>query len=447
MRYTQISKSDIQKMLKTIGVDSISELFSDIPKSKYDSYPNLNEKGFTEIELRKQFTNYAEKNRTALKYKNFLGGGFYEHYIPSIVETISSRSEFYTAYTPYQAEISQGSLQMMFEFQTMMSEITGLPVSNASMYDGATAFAEAFLMAYRVFRGKKNKFFYSFSVNPIYIDVLKTYTQFKNDFDMIPIPVKNGRTDIDFLRENIDENTAAVGVSYPNFFGQIEDYDEIVKITKEKGAIPIASFYPICSSILKRPGEYGFEIVVGNGQSLGIPLYFSGPTYGFFSTKQEYLRQIPGRLVSETTDLDGKRGFVMTLQTREQHIRRERATSNICSNQAIDTLRAAVYLSFIGKEGFRKLGKRILKMTSYAMKGLEENGISIRHSKKRVFNEFVIDASNDRELFEKGRKKGFLIGLPLSKFTNENGILVAITEMKTKEEIDELVNFFKGEFK
>ncbi|MCD6577929.1 aminomethyl-transferring glycine dehydrogenase subunit GcvPA [bacterium] len=443
MKYTQLSQEDINEMLQVVGISDIKELFKDIPENEKYTYKYLQEKGLTEIELRELFSNYAKSDHDILDYKSFLGGGFYQHFIPSIVYSILARSEFYTAYTPYQPEVSQGSLQMIFEFQSMISEITGLPISNASMYDGATAFTEAFLMAYRLFRGKKKKFLYAESVNPIYKNVLKTYMQFNPNFQMEEIPTRNGKLDIEYLRNHIDEDTAGVGISYPNFYGQIEDLGEIVKIIKDNKSIAIATYYPIVSSVLKTPGEIGFDIVVGNGQSLGNPIYFSGPTFGFFSTKMDFIRQMPGRLISETVDEDGKRGFVMTLQTREQHIRRERATSNICSNQTLNTLAAAVYLSFIGKHGFKKLGERILKLTAYAMQKFKEVGICIKYDPKRIFNEFVLDIDNSSEIVKKCLDKKIIAGISLEKLTDENGLLIAITEMNSTRDIDALIKAIK----
>ena len=443
MKYTQLSQEDIKEMLSIIGISNVDELFKDIPVNKEYTYKYLQEKGLSEIELRELFSNYAKLDSDVLDFKSFLGGGFYQHYIPSIVYTILSRGEFYTAYTPYQPEVSQGSLQMIFEFQSMISEITGLPVSNASMYDGATAFAEAFLMAYRLFRGKKNKFLYADSVNPIYKNVLKTYMQFNPDFQLEEIPTIDGKLDIEYLKGHIDENTAGVGISYPNFYGQIEDLEEIVKIIHNNKSIAVATYYPIVSSVLKTPGELGFDIVVGNGQSLGNPIYFSGPTFGFFSTKLEYVRQMPGRLISQTVDADGKRGFVMTLQTREQHIRREKATSNICSNQTLNTLAAAVYLSFVGKKGFRKLGNRILELTAYAVEAFEKAGFRVKFHKERIFNEFVLDIDNSHEIVKKCLDKKIIPGISLEKLTDEKGLLIAITEMNSTSDINALVKAIK----
>ncbi|MCK5599138.1 aminomethyl-transferring glycine dehydrogenase subunit GcvPA [bacterium] len=445
MKYTQLSEDDIISMLKVIGVNSIEELFNDLPASLTDNYGSINNHGMTEMELRRKFHEYEKKNGTGNDLTCFLGGGYYDHFIPSISSALSSRSEFYTAYTPYQPEAAQGSLQLIWEFQSMMSELTGLPVTNASMYDGASGFAEAFLMAFRLFRGKKKKFIYSSTVNPAYIAVLKTYLQFKEDIEIVEIPEIDGHTDIAALKEQLDENTAGVGLSYPNFYGQIEDMEEMTELIKAQGAIPIAAFYPMVSSVLKTPGELGFEIVTGNGQSMGNPIYFSGPTFGIFSVKKEYIRQLPGRLVSETVDLEGKRGFVMTLQTREQHIKRERATSNICSNQSLNTLLASIYMSFVGREGFYKLGQRIMQLTAYTVKKAQEAGIKIKFRKKRIFNEIVFDVPDPAAILSKGIDAGLAPGIPLEGLMRENGLMTAITEKRTKEEIDTLVEFLKGD--
>ncbi len=442
MRYTQLSGNDIAEMLKTIGISSVEALFSDIPKTGNDRYSSLSAAGESEIELRKRFSNYAGKNSGILKFTSFLGGGFYEHYIPAIVGTVLSRSEFYTAYTPYQAEAAQGTLQLIFEFQTMMSELTGLPVTNASMYDGATGFAEAVMMSLRLSQGKRKRVLYSAGVNPLYIGVLKNYLQFRTEIELVEVPLQSGITDKSRLGELIDDNTACFANAYPNFFGQIDDHKELCAIVKERGALNICVFYPAAASILKRPGDLDFDMVTGSGQSLGNHMYFSGPAFGFLSAKSEYIRQMPGRLISETADADGKRAFVMTLQTREQHIRREKATSNICSNQTLNTLAANVYLSFLGKNGFRKLGERILLLKDIMLEELGKNGIPVKFDRTRIFNEIVAGVDGQRAL-EKCLKENIIPGLDLKRFGGE-GLLIAVTEMRTPEEIIKLAGLLKG---
>ncbi len=437
MGYVPNTEKDRKEMLRTIGVDDIEKLLTDIPeeirlKKELNLPPPL-----SEIELKKELLVLSEKNADLLHYTSFLGAGAYDHYIPSVVEHMVSRSEFYTAYTPYQAETSQGMLQSIYEFQSMICELTGMEAANASMYDGASATAEAAMMAIRI--TKRKEILVSRALHPNYRMVLKTYLQ-GIGITIKEIPFKDGVTDLDAL--SISDNTAAVIIQQPNFFGCIEELSAISAIAKKFGALFIVSVDPISMGILKSPGELGADIVIGEGQSLGNSLSFGGPYLGLFATRKEHVRQMPGRLVGATVDAQEKRGYCLTLQTREQHIKRERATSNICTNQALCALAATVYLSVIGKEGLRKLAELCLQKAHYAQREITKiKGFSSPFTAP-FFKEFVVKAPVSAEKILKGLLKEKIIGgLELGNYYPElkEHLLICVTEKRTREEIERLV--------
>ena len=432
------SKQEMESLLKEIGLKNIQDLFAHIPeKVRKNSEINI-----SPLKDQKQVEHFfralAKKNTLPDPEKTFLGGGFYNHYIPAPVFEIASRTEYYTAYTPYQPEISQGTLQAMFEFQTMVADLFGMEVSNASMYDGATSAAEAILMARRLEKkNNKNLVLIASNLHPQYIEVIKTYLAPSGiEIGLIPIN-KNGLVNVDFIEKAFDP--FAVVVEYPNFFGLIENLEKIRKVTEEKGAKLITvTTEPLALALFKAPGEYGADIAVGEGQSFGIPLNFGGPGLGLFTTKMAYVRQMPGRIVGETVDVNGNKGFVLTLATREQHIRREKATSNICSNQGLNALMATIYLALLGKEGLKRTAEINYKLSHYAAQKLVSTKKVELIYEGEFFNEFV--AKMDSSLYEKLKEKGFYVGLPLEQFSSawKNLYLITVTEMNSVEKIDEL---------
>jgi len=435
--YIPHTKDDISAMLKTIGVASIEDLFKDIPASLRPKSFAIPE-GKSEYEVTEHFKKLSNKNATNLI--NFVGAGFYDHYIPAAVDAIASRPEFYTAYTPYQPECSQGWLQAIYEYQTIICELTGLDVANASLYDGGTALYEAAMMAVRL--TKRNKIIMDSGVNLIYRTMLYTYTS-NLSIEFVEIPVVHGQSSREELFKHLDDRTAAVILQNPNFFGAVDDYSDIVERVHKHGALAIASVYPVSLGILKSPGEMGFDIVTGEGQSLGIPLSFGGPYLGFMSAKMELVRQMPGRIVGATVDKDGKRGFVLTLQTREQHIRREKATSNICSNEALCALRAAIFVSLLGRDGLKELAQRNYDKAEFTKSELSRvPGVEVKRSSP-TFNEFTVSLpQHANEVVYRMIDKGFACGFPLGKFYKgmDNYLLVAVTEKRTKEDICRLAD-------
>jgi glycine dehydrogenase subunit 1 len=419
-------------MLNTIGVKQIDDLFKDIsPELRAKSF-DIPE-GKSEFEVIEYFRKLSAKNATNLI--NFLGAGFYDHYIPSALDALSSRSEFYTAYTPYQPECSQGWLQAIFEYQSAICQLTGLDAANASLYDGGTALYEAAMMAVRI-TGRR-KIIVDSGVNLVYRSLLYSYTR-NLEVEFVETPVVHGQSCREEIYKNLDDKTAAVIVQNPNFFGAIDDHSDIVKKAHELGAMVIQSVYPIALGILKTPAEMGVDIATGEGQSLGLPLSFGGPYLGFMCVRKEFVRKIPGRVVGETVDKDNKRGFVLTLQAREQHIRREKATSNICSNEALCALRAVIYMSLIGKQGFKELAQINFQKSEFAKSVFDKiPGVTVKRSSP-TFNEFTLFLEqNAQEVVNKMIDKGFACGFPLSRFYKgmDKYLLVSITEKRTKEEI------------
>ncbi|MCK9266335.1 aminomethyl-transferring glycine dehydrogenase subunit GcvPA [bacterium] len=432
MSFTPHTNEELKKMLSEIGVNSIEELFSDIPENLKPTSFDIPE-GKSEFEVLRHLQKLADRNSVSLV--NFIGAGFYSHYIPAAVDSLSSLPEFYTAYTPYQPEASQGWLQAIYEYQSSICNLTDMDVANASLYDGGTALYEACMTAVRT-NGRK-KILVDAGVNIIYWTMLKCYTS-NLSLDMVKIPVKNLRVDRENIFKHLDNETSAIVLQNPNFFGCIDDFSDIVEEAHKKGILVILSVYPISLGVLKTPGEMGADITVGEGQSLGIPLSFGGPYLGFMATKKELVRKIPGRIIGKTVDKKGRDSFVMTLQAREQHIRREKATSNICSNEALCALRAVIYLSLIGKKGIKELSLINLDKAAFTRDLLEKIPGVIKVGEPPFFNEFtVLLSQNADEVVHKMIDKGYIPGLPLGRFYKgmDNHLLVAVTEQRTKEEI------------
>ncbi|GKU81163.1 aminomethyl-transferring glycine dehydrogenase subunit GcvPA [Niallia sp. NCCP-28] len=437
-RYLPMTTEDKKAMLGTIGVNSVDELFTDIPESvrfqgEYNIKPAKDESA-----LLKELSRLAKKNADAKSNVSFLGAGVYDHYSPVIVDHVISRSEFYTAYTPYQPEISQGELQAIFEFQTMICELTGMDVANSSMYDGPTALAEAGMLSAGA--TKRKKILVSSTVHPEAKEVVKTYAKGQY-IEVVEIPHNNGITDIDALKAMMDKEVAAVMIQYPNFFGRIEPLKELEEIIHADKGMFVVSSNPLALGILTPPGKFNADIVVGDAQSFGIPQGFGGPHCGYFAVTSKLMRKVPGRLVGQTVDDQGKRGFVLTLQAREQHIRRDKATSNICSNQALNALAASVAMTALGKHGVKEMAVSNLQKAAYAKSKFKEAGFKIAFD-GHSFNEFVVNckapvSTINRELLQKGIIGGYDLGRDYDNL--DNHMLVAVTELRTKEEIDEFV--------
>lgn len=448
MRYIPATDADLKAMMDASGIASEDALFSTIPEGIRSKASMKLPEPMDELRLRRHMKALSERNAHAGSITSFLGAGTYNHFVPSVVDHMISRSEFYTAYTPYQPEISQGTLQAIFEFQTLVCQLTGLDVANASMYDGASALAEAVLMAARI-KKKAKKVFISRAMHPEYRAVARTYTN-DLDIEIVEIPFDDkGKTDLAWLKNQIGEDTAAVALQYPNFFGVVEDMEAFSAVIKEKDALFItATTEPVALGLLRPPGDFGVDIAVAEGQSLGNAVNFGGPHVGLFSVRQSHLRNMPGRLVGETVDQDGQRGYVLTLSTREQHIRREKATSNICSNQSLCALAFTIHLSLLGRKGFMELASTNLSLAEYTKKQLSGiKGISLAFESP-TFNEFVIkseDLSADA-LNAKLLAAGIIGGLALGRFYSEleNAMLLCTTEMCTKEDIDRLAEVLRG---
>lgn len=438
MNFLPNTEKDREEMLKTIGVHSIDELFSDVP-------PNMRYKGslnippaLSEYELSNHMRELAEKNK-ASGMVSFIGAGTYDHYIPSVVRHVLSRSEFYTAYTPYQAEISQAVLQSIYEYQSMICELTGLDAANASMYDGASAAAESVTIAAGLTRRKRA--LVSKTVHPETREVIKTYAA-GHDILIEEVNYEQGVTSLDDLRGRLNKDVCCVVLQQPNFFGNLESVNELSDMVKEHGATLVVSANPMSLGLLTPPAEYGADIVVGEGQVFGNPMAFGGPHLGIMAVNQKYLRRMPGRLVGMTSDDQGRRGFVLTLQTREQHIRREKATSNICSNQALNALAATVYLSWLGKEGIREVGEQCVQKAHYLADRISAiEGFSVAWDAP-FFHEFAVKCPLEAsQIVDALAKKGILAGCPLGRFYPElkDYLLIAVTEKRTKGEMDDLV--------
>lgn len=429
--YVPNSKTEREEMLKTVGVSSIMDLFSAVPSEMLLKDGAPIPEGLSEIEVAEKINEIADKN---IIYKTILRGvGAYNHYIPAIVKSVVSKEQLVTAYTPYQAEISQGILQSIFEYQTMICSITGMDVSNASVYDGATAMAEAAAMCRE---RKRSTVLVSETVNPEYIKVLKTYC-YGSGAEVIIVPEKDGKTDKDSLAASLTDTSACFILQTPNYYGIFEDAEEIEKIVHGAGAKYIMSCNPIALAIMKTPAECGADIAVGEGQPLGMPIAFGGPYLGFMATKSQMARKLPGRIVGQTVDKNGQRGFVLTLQAREQHIRREKASSNICSNQALCALTAAVYMSAMGRIGMTSVAENSMSKAHYLASELEKIGVKPTFDGE-FFHEFTVNIPKTEEVLEALEKNGILGPYPTHK-----GVIFCTTELVTKAEMDKAIEIIK----
>ena len=439
MTYIPISPKERDAMLKTIGVKSLDDLFDAIPAKHRFPVLDLPD-ALTEMEAAQELADIAATNENVRgDLVSFLGAGMYNHYIPAVIDHMLRRGEFYTAYTPYQPEISQGTLQGIFEYQSLMTALTGMELSNASHYDGATATAEAVNLAYAQFRGKRNKIVISPAVNPQYRAVLKTYTQGMELEEAGDDPNADLDSNPEDLTNLIDDKTMLVVVQYPDFFGRIYDYTKLIETAHSKGALVCIVANPIALAMLKTPGEMGADVVVGEGQPLGLPLWFGGPSLGFFTTRKQFVHKMAGRLVGETVDSRGQRAYVLTLTAREQHIKRERATSNICSNQGLLALGSAIYMSVLGKTGMRQVAELCYQKAHYAAEQLSQiEGMGLCFTDP-YFHEFALCVNKPVEavnahLLEHGILGGYDLGQDYPALKNH--MLVAVTEMNSKEEID-----------
>jgi glycine dehydrogenase subunit 1 len=437
MQYTPHTDEQVRQMLDVIGIENESDLFSSVPKELQISGIDLPE-GLDEFSTFEKFKTLAAKNVTNKTI--FMGGGYYDHVVPSAVDALAGRSEFYTSYTPYQAEASQGTLQTLYEYQSMVCELSGMDVSNASMYDGASALAESALMAVRIAR-KRNKILIDGGINPTYIKVVQTYLSFR-DIEFEVIDVENFKTDRQAVLDKIDDSVAGYLFQNPNFFGTIDDFTAIIDKLHEHEALAVISAYPISLGVLKDPGSMGADIFCADGQCLGNYMNFGGPSFGMISTKEKYIRDLPGRIIGRTLDKDENEIFVLTMQAREQHIRRHRATSNICSNQNLVAVRSTIFMSLLGEDGLENMANLCFSKASYLKEELAKlDGVEILN-KAESFNEFVIATplSSD-DFLGKLRDKGFYAGINLAnidmKFKNE--ILISVTEKRTREQMDALV--------
>ena len=436
MTYTPHTDEQVREMLDVIGLENESDLFSSVPKELQISGIDLPE-GLDEFSTFEKFKSIASKNVTDKTI--FMGGGYYDHVVPSAVDALAGRSEFYTSYTPYQAEASQGTLQVLYEYQSMICELSGMDVSNASMYDGASALAESALMAVRISR-KRNKILIDGGINPTYIKVVQTYLSFR-DIEFEVIDVENFKTDTQAVLDKIDDTVAGYLFQNPNFFGTMDDFTAIIEKLHEHKALAVISAYPVSLGMLKDPASMGADIFCADGQCLGNYMNFGGPSFGMIATKEKYIRDLPGRIIGRTLDKDENEIFVLTMQAREQHIRRQRATSNICSNQNLIAVRSTIFMSLLGEDGLANMANLCFSKATYLKEQLAKiDGVEILNQDDS-FNEFVISTPLSSEvLLDKLRTKGFYAGINLAnidtKFSNE--VLVSVTEKRTKEQMDAL---------
>ncbi|MFH1213953.1 MAG: aminomethyl-transferring glycine dehydrogenase subunit GcvPA [Candidatus Neomarinimicrobiota bacterium] len=442
MHFIPNTRGAEREILDTIGVASFSELIANIPEQFRKQCRIDLPEPLSEIEITKTVQALANQNSNADNKVSFLGGGSYDHFIPAAIDFLISRSEFYTAYTPYQPEVSQGTLQAIYEYQSQICHLMDMDVANASMYDGATALAEAAIMATNLTRRKK--LLVSPLINPLVRAVMQTYLSAR-DLVLEDLPEKNGRTDFSNLSEQIDDQTAAILVQSPNFPGVIEDLNGIASVIHAKNALLVMSVDPISLALLKTPGELGADIAVAEGQPLGIHQSFGGPYLGIFTTRRTFVRSMPGRIVGQTQDVDGKRGYVLVLQTREQHIRREKATSNICTNQGLMALAATIYLALMGKNGLRKTADLCLNNSHYLAQEIAGlPGYTLPFQGQPFFKEFVIKTPRPvREIISAAHATGFFAGIDLGKYRPEwqNYLLIAVTEKRSQQEMDDFVKF------
>jgi glycine dehydrogenase subunit 1 len=444
MPFIPTTDANRKEMLEAIGVSDFEELLEAIPPdARFKGELDLPEP-LSEYEVTKLLQEIASQNEHTGTHACFLGGGAYDHFIPAAVGHIISRSEFYTAYTPYQPEVSQGNLQAIYEYQTMIASLTRMDVANASMYDGASALAEAAVLAQT--HTRREKVLVSKSVHPYYRKAIHTYCA-RSGVCMEDIEIDGGMTDLAKLKSLADDSTAGIIVQHPNFFGNLEEVEEIEKIAHNAGALFIVSVDPISLGVLKPPGEYGADVATGEGQALGNPLYFGGPYVGIFTVKQDLVRRLPGRLVGVTQDTEGRRGFVLTLQTREQHIRREKATSNICTNEQLCALASAVYMALMGKQGLPTIAQLCLQKAHYLAKRLAEiEGIELLFNRP-FFKEFAITCPKPpKQIIAEMRNEKIFAGIDLGRFDYgiDDGLLIAVTEKRSKEEMDRYVDVLSG---
>ncbi len=447
MSYLFTTPDEQQQMLQRIGVDSLQSLLDQIPAELQLDRPLNLPPALTELELEQHLRGLAARNAGASSRLCFMGGGAYDHFIPSVVDEITSRGEFYTAYTPYQAEASQGTLQAFFEFQSLIAELSGLDVANASLYDGGSGVAEAVLMACRC-TGRLGRVVIAGSTNPEYVQTLKTYFVNKQT-EVIVVAAPNGTMNLADLEEVVNDQTACVLVQHPNFFGCLEDVATIGELAHRHGALLVQSFDPLSVGLLKRPGELGADIAVAEGQPLGIPLQFGGPYLGILTCRQQFVRKMPGRLIGQTVDRNGQRSFFLNLQAREQHIRREGATSNICTNQGLMALRATVYLSLLGPTGLKEVAELSCRKAHYAADRLSQIEGCERMFSGQYFKEFVFKYAHGADVaIRRAAAAGIDVGPALSRLPaldwladedRDQCLLVAVTEARTKDEIDRLV--------
>ena len=434
-----IANTDKQReqMLGELGM-SAADLFADIPADLRCERLQIG-RGLSEQEVRRRLAGLSARNRSELV--SFLGGGFYDHFVPAAVEALASRSEFYTAYTPYQPEVSQGTLQAIYEYQSAICRLTEMEVANASLYDGGTAVYEAVMMAMRI--TGRNRVIVDEAVNPVYRKMLRSYTS-NLGIELVQTTWRDGLADREKISAELNDKTAAVVLQNPNFFGCLDDFADLAEAVHKHGALLIVSCYPISLGIVRSPGQMGADIVVGEGQSLGLALAFGGPYLGFMATREKFVRRMPGRVVGRTKDADGRDGFVLTLQTREQHIRREKATSNICTNEGLCALTATIYMSLLGAEGLAELAQTCADKASYAQKRLLQiPGVTTHFPNRWYFNEFVLRLPVAAEkIIRRLLERGISAGFPLSRYYDgmENSLLVAVTEKRTTEQINLLAH-------
>lgn len=441
--YIPTTPDELQEMLGAIGVRTIDDLFAEIPPElRLQGELNIPE-GMSEPEMARKVSRLAEANETVDQKVCFLGGGAYDHIIPAVIDHLLLRGDFFTAYTPYQPEVSQGTLQCIYEYQSLICGLTGMDQSNASMYEGATALVEAINMA--AGQTRRNRVIMLQTVNPEYRRVAQALNT-PLGIEFVSVPFEDGAVDPARVHEVMNDQVAAVVMQYPNFFGAIEDIERISEIAHSAGALSIVSANPIALGLIEAPGNLGADIVTGEGQPLGIPLSYGGPYLGFLAAKKALLRRMPGRIVGRTTDVDGKSGFVLTLQAREQHIRREKASSNICSNQALMALNATIYMSLMGRDGIKEVALQSFQKAHYMKRELAKiSGVSFPFTGS-FFHELVVKIPNARKVLQKMSKQGVFAGIPLDTwFANlKDHVLIAVTEKRTKDEIDNYCNMLGG---
>jgi glycine dehydrogenase subunit 1 len=441
MHYLPLTSQDEKEILERLGVASFQDLLDQIiPKDLQHYEPCGLPTALSETDVRKLLKTLSNKNYNTDEFTSFLGGGIYDHYIPAIINSLILRSEFYTAYTPYQAEVSQGTLQTIFEYQSVICELTGMEVANASMYDGGSGLAEACHMAASI-KGKK-RIILAELIHPYYREITKTYTK-ECGIEIVLCPSTNGVIDCDALNALVDENTSCIVIQQPNFYGYLERMPDIESLAHSVDALLIAVVDPISLGIIAPPGQYNADIAVGEGQALGIPQGYGGPLLGIFTSKKEFIRSLPGRIVGETTDIDGKRGYVLTLQTREQHIRREKATSNICTNEALLALCSLIYLCSLGKQGIVDVGNLCFNKSHYLYNKIKElKGIKPAFEQE-FFKEFVVETEKPaQDIVDALLKYKIFGGVPLSRFNKQlaHHLLIAVTEKRSKAEMDRFVD-------